>query len=125
MLQRYVRQKILTYDSHRQGFHGPFKLSLRAPTPNRRLPLRSRCSDPLLPGSTGCISPCPQLVKDNLLGDQEVALDHLVRCAENRGHAGEARSSSIGMGSFISRQALPCDSFAAAQTGSHMVLLRV
>src|SRR6201991_3706637 len=63
-----------------------------------------------------------QLIKDNLLNDQEVTLDQLVRCAEKADMRAKLVSLDWGGLSHL-KKALPA--IVRLRNGSHMVLLRV
>src|ERR1700742_2984516 len=63
-----------------------------------------------------------QLIKDNLLTDQEVTLDQLVRCAERAGMRAKAVKLDWDGLSHL-KKALP--SIVRLRNGIHMVLLRV
>jgi ATP-binding cassette, subfamily B, bacterial HlyB/CyaB len=63
-----------------------------------------------------------QLIKDNLLTDQEVTVDQLVRCAEKAGMRAKLVKLDWGGLSHL-KKALPA--IVRLRNGSHMVLLRV
>ncbi|MGY3614451.1 peptidase domain-containing ABC transporter [Bradyrhizobium sp. USDA 10063] len=89
-------------------------------------------ADPVSPSALGCLIivarqhglhlTTTQLIKDNLLTDQEVTLDQLVRCAEKAGmRAKIVKLDWDGLAHL--KKALP--SIVRLRNGSHMVLLRV